>query len=133
MIRVADEDATADPLLLEMTLQTQGCVPLVQHPLIHRSVRRVAADAAFAHRFVLEHERTSLRGVTLQAGFVRAQKSEAPTFDSLLESGAAEFDRISLMRVVTIDTAHLVFQHRVMVWQFEFRPDFQVTLETGLR
>jgi hypothetical protein len=50
-----------------------------------------------------------------------------------LKISIAAFDRTTLVRIVAIDTAHLAFQHRVMMRQLELGPDFEMTLETGVR
>jgi hypothetical protein len=34
---------------------------------------------------------------------------------------------------MTIGAAHFAFEHRVMVWQFELRAHFEMTLETSFR
>ena len=73
MVAVADEDAAVARLLLEVAFQAERLIALVQHSLIHRAVRRMAIDATFAHRFVFEYERSALRGVTLETGFVVAE------------------------------------------------------------
>ena len=93
----------------------------------------MAGDTALANRVMLEHKRTSLGGVTLEAGFVRRQESQSATLDALLKVGVATFDCIALVRIVAINAAHLVLQHRMMVRQLELGPNFQVTLEASIR
>jgi hypothetical protein len=46
---------------------------------------------------------------------------------------AAAGNCLALMRIVAIRATHLVFKHRVMMRQLELCPDFEVTLETGVR
>jgi hypothetical protein len=69
--------------------------------------------------------------VTLEAGFVSVQESEAAGFERLLNIGPPAFDRDSLVRVVTIRATHFAFQHRMMVRQLELCAHFQVALETN--
>ena len=92
----------------------------------------MARNTTFANRVMLENKRSTLGSMALQAGLVSRQESEPAATNRLLKIGAAAFDRIPLVRVVAIDAAHLVFEHRMMMWQLELRPDLQVTLETGV-
>lgn len=82
---------------------------------------------------MLKDKRTTLRSVTLQTGFIRAQKCHASAFDRLLQAGAAAFDRTSLMRIVAIGAAHFTFHDRMTVRQLELGAHFEVTLKTGIR
>ena len=70
VIAIADENSTGLRLLLEMAFEAQRRVARDQHALIDRAVRRVAGNAALANGVVFEDERSSLRGVTLQASLV---------------------------------------------------------------
>ena len=70
--------------------------------------------------------------VALEAGLVLACKSSAAALERLDAVGSAAFDRVSLVRVMTIDAAYLSFQHRVVIRQFECRAHFQMALETCL-
>ncbi len=81
MIHVRNEDLAGGGLLLEVTSQTEGLVPLVEHALVDRPVGRMTSDTAFAHGLVLENERSALRGVTLEAGVVFTEQSCAATLD----------------------------------------------------
>lgn len=93
----------------------------------------MTAHATFAQRFVLEDKWTSLRRVTLEACFVLTEQADAAALERLRKIRSAPFDRVSLVRVVAIGTTHFPFQHRMVMRQIEFRPYFQVTLETGGR
>ena len=115
MVDISNENRPGAGLLLEMALQTKRLVSLVQHPLIDRAVGRVATHATVAHRFVFVNERASLRGMALEAGLVFAKECHATADQLLLPAGAASFDGSAHVRVVTIDAAHLAFQHRVMM------------------
>jgi hypothetical protein len=75
----------------------------------------MAGRAALSRRFVLEDKRAALRDVALVTGSVLAQESEATAFNALNEIGAAAFDDITFVRVVAIGTAHLAFQHGMMM------------------
>lgn len=102
-----------------MTLQAERCVALEQHARVDGSMRIVAARATVAHRFVLEHKRTFLGRVALEAGVVRAHQRSAT---ALL--------RISLVRVVAIDAAYLALEHWMGVRQVKLCAHFHVALET---
>ena len=133
MICIPNEESPLFSLLLEVTLQTQGLIPLRQHPLIHRSVRRMASYAPFAHRLVLVNERTSLRGVTLEAGFVLAHERDAAALKLLGKAGPAALHDRADMRIMAIDATDFPFHDRMVMGQLEVGPHFQVALETGLR
>lgn len=132
VVGIANENSAVGLLFLEMALQTQGRIALSQHSLIDRSVGRVAADATFTERFVFENERTSLRGVALETGFVLTKKRDAAAFHGLRKTCSAPFDRTADVRIVAIRATHLAFQHWVVVRQFKFCAHFQMTLETGI-
>jgi hypothetical protein len=93
----------------------------------------MAAHATFAQRFVLEHKRTSLRRVTLKAGFVLAQQAHAATLERLWKVRSATFDRVSFVHVMAIGTTDFALEHRMMMRQFEFRAHLHMALETSLR
>ena len=109
MIDVSNKDPAGDLLFLEMTLQTEGVVSLVQHALIDRAMGRVADETTFAHRLVFENERTTLRGVTLHTGVIRAQKCDSAADKGLLQTGTATFDCFALVRVVAVRATHFAF------------------------
>ena len=93
----------------------------------------MADHATLAQCFMLVNERAALLGVTLEAGFVSAQKRKPAAFERLLDVGPAAFDRDSLMRVVTIGATHFAFQDWMVMRQLERGTHFQVTLETSFR
>ena len=93
----------------------------------------MTGHTTFAQRLVLENEWTSLRGMTLEAGFVLAQQANAATLERLGETGPAPLYGRADMRIMTIGTTYLAFQHRMVVRQLELCAHFQVTLKTGLR
>ena len=115
MFLAANKNPPTCRLLLEMAFEAEGRVSLGEHPLVHRSVRRMAADAAFADRFVFENERAALGRVTLETGVVLAQQHGAAAFHALRKIRAAAFDRVALVRVVAIGAAHFAFEHRMMM------------------
>lgn len=78
-------------------------------------MRRVAAHATVAHRFVLVNKWASLRGMALEAGLVFAQESYATADQLLVLAGAASFNASADMRVMTIDAAHLALQYRMVM------------------
>jgi hypothetical protein len=126
----ANENFSADSLLLEMALQTQDMIAFDQHPWIDGSMRLVASGATLADGFVFEDERTALRDVAFAAGLLlRAQ------------GGAAANDRLALVRIVAIGATNSrsarngpgmrSVQNRMRVGQAELGTLIQVTLKTG--
>ena len=103
-----------------MTLQAERCVALEQHARVDCSMRIVAARAAVTYRFVLEHKRTFLGRVALEAGVVRAH-----------QRSATAFLRISLVWVMAIDAAYLALEHRMGMRQVKLRAHLHVALEAG--
>src|SRR5882672_4145961 len=93
----------------------------------------MANDASLAHCLVLIDKWAPLLCVTLEAGFVSAQKSKATGFELLLNICRGALGRDPFVRFMAIATAHLTFKHRMMMRQLKCRADFQVTLETGVR
>jgi len=120
VIHVADENGARGRLLLEMAAQAEGLVARDQQPRIHAAVRVVARRAAFAHRLMLEHERTALRRVAPDADII-----------GRLQVGHAAFNHRALVRIVAVDAAHLPFYDRMMGRQIELGLLVQVALETG--
>ena len=92
----------------------------------------MANDAAFADRFVLVNERTALRGVTLHAGVIHAQKRDPTADDRLLQTRPAALDRLALVRIVAIGTTHFAFHHRMVMRKLKLCPERGVTLKTGV-
>lgn len=133
MVDVSDEYPPRNLLFLEVAFQAERLVALVEHALIHRAVRRMANDAAFAHRFVLINKRSALRGVTLHASIVHAHEGEAATDNGLLQAGPAAFDGLAFMRVMAIGATHLAFQNGMVMRQLKLCAQGGVTLETCCR
>src|SRR5215211_769222 len=90
-------------------------------------------SASLAHRLVLINKRAALLGVTLEAGFVSAQKSKAAGFERLLNIRRRPFGRDPFVRLMTIAATHLALEHRMVMRQCERCAHFQVTLETSVR
>jgi hypothetical protein len=107
---------------LEVALQAKRVVALHKHLLIHRTVHRMARGAAFAHRFVLEHERSALRRVALGAALRFGSVREGTTMRG-----------VAAMRIVAIAATDFAFEHRMVVRQVELAAFVEVTLETRLR
>ena len=62
----------------------------------------MANDASLAHRLVLVNKRAALLRVTLEAGFVSAQKSKAAGFEPLLNICRRALDRDPFVRFMAI-------------------------------
>ena len=57
-------------LLLKVALEAEIMIPLGEHALIYRAVRRVAGGTTLAQGLVLEDEGSLLRRVALKAGLI---------------------------------------------------------------
>src|SRR4029453_7763141 len=93
----------------------------------------MADRAALLYCLMRVNPGTSLLCVTLEAGFVSAEESEAAGFERLLNVGRRAFDSDSFVRFMTIGATHFAFEYRMVVRQLKCRANFQVTLETGVR
>ena len=133
VIDVSNENVPGDFLLLEMAFYTERRVAFIQQPLVDGAVRRMANSATLPQCFVLIDKRTTLLCVTLEAGFVFAQKREATRFELLLNVRRRAFDRDAFVHFVTISAAHFAFEHGMVMRQCERCADFEVTLETRFR
>ena len=93
----------------------------------------MANDASLTHRLVLIYKWAALLCVTLEAGFVSAQKSKATGFELLLNICRGALGRDPFVRFMAIAAAHLAFKHRMMMRQLKRCANLQVTLETSVR
>jgi hypothetical protein len=133
VIDVSNENVPRYFLLLEMALQTQRGVTFVQQALVDGSVGCMADHTTLTHRLVLIYKWAALLCVTLEAGFVSAQKSKAAGLERLLNVCRSTFGRDPFVRLMAIAAAHLAFKDRMMMRQLKRCANFQVTLETGVR
>lgn len=81
MVDVANKNSAGFRLLLEMAVQTERLVAAVEHSLVDRAMRRMARNTSLAQCFVFINKRPTLRGVTIETGFVSAQKRHATALD----------------------------------------------------
>ena len=79
----------------------------------------MANDTTLTHCLVLINKRPALLCVTLEAGFVSAQKSKAAGSQLLLNVCRGAFGRDPLVGFMAIAAAHLALGHRMMVRQLE--------------
>jgi hypothetical protein len=93
----------------------------------------MASGATLTHCFVLIDKRAALLCVTLEAGFVSTQESEATGSELLLNVCRSALGGDPFVRFMAIAAAHLALGHRMMMRQLECRANFQVTLETSVR
>ena len=93
----------------------------------------MADDATLTHCLVLINKWAALLCVTLEAGFVSAQKSKPAGSELLLNICRGALGRDPFVRFMAIAAAHLAFQHRMMMRQLKRCANVQVTLETGVR
>jgi hypothetical protein len=133
VIDVSNENVPGYFLLLEMALQAERRVAFIQQPLIDRPMGGMADQAPLTHRLVLIDKRPALLCVTLEAGFVSAQKSKAAGSELLLNICLDALRRDPFVRFMAIAAAHLALEHRMMMRQLKCCADIQVTLETGVR
>ena len=117
----ADQDGSVGCLLLVMAPQAQRLIARNQQPGVDAAVRVVARRATFAHRLMLEDERTTLLRVALGAGIVLRHHLRP-----------AALDHRALVRVVAVAATNLAFEDGVMRRQIELSFLVQVTLETCL-
>jgi len=133
VIDISDENMPGFFLLLKMAFQTERRIALVQQALVNRSVRGMTSEATLTHGLMLKNERSALRCVALEAGFVLAQERYAAALQRLLNIRPTAFHCHSHMRVMAISATHFAFQNWVAMWQLEACANVQVTLETGFR
>ena len=133
MIDVSNKNVSRHFLFLEMAFQTKRGIAFGEQALVHGAVRRMTNGAPLPQCLVLINKWAALRGVTLKAGFVSAQESQAAGFERLLNIWRRAFDCDPLVRLVTIGAAHFAFEYRMVMRQGERCANFQVTLETRLR
>jgi len=119
VILLANVYPTGTSLHLRMASKAEICIPLGQHLRVYRTVRRVANDAAFAQRFMLEHERSRLIAMALGALLVAPRHGEA----------TSRFHNIFAVRIVTLHAIHSAFEHRMVLRQIEFGVRLQMALE----
>jgi len=93
----------------------------------------MANDTTLTHCLVLIDKWAALLCVTLEAGFVSAQKSKAAGSELLLNIYRGALGRDPFVRLMAIAAAHLAFKHRMMIRQLKRCADVQVTLKTGIR
>jgi hypothetical protein len=93
----------------------------------------MANKTTLAHCLVLIDKRAALLCVTLEAGFVSTQESEATGSELLLNVCRSALGGDPFVRFMAIAAAHLALGHRMMMRQLECRANFQVTLETSVR
>ena len=120
VIRATDAELSALHLL-EMTFQTEIRVARGEHLGIHRAMRAVTRRAAFVHRFMLEHIRAALGGVTFQTRLILRLQRRAP----------AEM-RCAFVGWMTFNASHLAFRHGMMTRQIKLAAHIAVTCETNL-
>ena len=123
MVLAGKDRAVADGhRVLQVALEAEIGVALEQHLLVHRAMGIVASRASFAQGIVFKNEGPLLRGVAFGAGFVL-----------VLETRAAAFDGIALVRIVAFGAAHLSRQNGMAVREAEFAALVEVALEACFR
>lgn len=123
VILLANVYPTGTSLHLRMASKAEICIALGQHLRVYRTVRRVANDAAFTQRFMLEHERSRLIAMALGALLVAPRHGEATSW----------FHNLFAVRIVTLHAIHSAFDDRMVLRQIEFRVDLEMALKTGGR
>ena len=116
-----------------MAFNTKRRIAFVQQALVDGAVWRMADGATLAQRFMLVDKRAALLRVTLETGFVFAQERKTAGFEFLLDICRRSFNGDAFVYLMTIGTAHLAFEHRMMMRQCERCANFEVTLETSFR
>ena|SRR5450631_2294441 len=94
-------------------------------------MRRMTAHTTFTQCFVLEHKWATLRGVTLETGFVLGQQACPASLERLWKVRTTAFDRVSLVRIMAISATNLALQDRMVMGQLEGRAHLRMALKTG--
>jgi len=108
---------------LSMTAEAEVLVTNCQKLRIDGPMRIVAGRASFSQRGVFEDEWPRLFPMTLGARFIQAASGKC----------ASRFHDVKAMGVMALNTVHLAFSDRMMLWKVKFGVDFQMTLITSLR
>jgi uncharacterized membrane protein YbaN (DUF454 family) len=117
VIDVSNENVPRYFLLLKMAFYAKRRVTFVQQSLVDRAMGRMADDATLTHCLVLINKWSALLCVTLEAGFVSAQKSKAAGSELLLNICRSALGRDPFVRLMAIAAAHLALEHRMMMRQ----------------
>jgi len=75
----------------------------------------MADHTTLTHRLVLIYKWAALLCVTLEAGFVSAQKSKATGFELLLNICRGALGRDPFVRFMAIAATHLALGHRMVM------------------
>jgi hypothetical protein len=107
----------------KVTLEAEVGIADLQHLVVRATVCVVAGRTAVPHGFMLEDIRSSLSRMAGSTGSALR----------LQDAFGKEILFVVPMRIMTIDTGHLAFRNRMMVWKRKLALDIQVTLDTGSR
>lgn len=118
VIQLPDHDLPRRGLDLRMAFQAKVVVPFHEQLLVDRAVWIVASRAAFAQRLMLEREGPRLLAMALRARLIQLRHRQP----------ARRLSDVAPVRVMAIHTVHAVFHDRMVVRQFEFGVNFEVTL-----
>jgi hypothetical protein len=108
--RLADEDFASGQMGLRMAFQAEVVIPLHQHLVVNRSMRRVANRATFSQRLVFKDGHFCLFSMTRGAVFILSCEAHPPC---CLEDFRA-------VRIVTINAVHLLLKNGMMLREAEF-------------
>lgn len=126
VVRIPDENmprGNVCSLYLRVTAHAKVGIIIDEQFLVDRTVRIVADRATLVHRFMLENKWPRLRLVALRTTLVLPRHRQS----------ALRLEYVAAVRVVAIHTAHVAFDHRMMLWQVEFRLHVQMALKAGIR
>ena len=115
VIDVSYKNVSGYFLFLEMALQAKRRVTFGEQSLVNRAMGGMAHHAPLTHRLVLIDKWAALLRVTLEAGFVSAQKSKATGLKPLLNVCRGSLSGDPFVRLMAIATAHFAFWHRMVV------------------
>ena len=110
MVDIPDIDLSGrniGSLNLGVTTQTEIGVALREELGVDGPVRIVTRHATLAQGGVLKDKRPRLFTVTWRAGLITARHGQA----------ARRLHYVRAMGIVTLHAAHLLLQHRVVLWQ----------------
>jgi len=126
VVFLTNDDSSAGAVLTpKLCVATQAKIRVRLHEqfAIDRTVRRVTRRAAFAQRFVFEHDALRLRAMTTRALFIQSCHRES----------TRRLHDVLAVWVVTLHAVHLPFTHRVMLGKIELRVDLEVAGKARLR
>lgn len=128
---VANEKLAARRVHLGVAFEAKIIVALHEQLVRNRPVRLMTDRASLAQCFMFVDHRPSLGAMTFGAGLI--QLREAGSRTRAEDRTMRCLENVRAVRVVALHTIHPIFEHRMVVRQFELCMDIDMAIETGLR